>query len=415
MRIGIDCRLWNESGVGRYTRNLVLNLARIDKKNEYVLFILSKNKDEIRSQVQDDPSTSLRLRDSSDSRSSGQAGSNNKFSIINADIRWHTIEEQLKFPHILQRENLDLMHFPYFSVPVFYDKAFVVTIHDLILHHFPTGQASTLPLPIYQFKLSGYKFVIARTAQRASKIITVSNSVKKEIVDHLIVPKSKVEVTYEGVDDALKRKEESVLTLNASPFFLYVGNAYPHKNLERLIEAFKMFLTSHPKRSEGSRSVKKDSSPPAQNDIRFIFVGKEDYFYKRLKQKVRDMDLQNSVVFKEYVSDEELTGLYQNAFALVAPSLMEGFDLPTLEAMTNKCLVLASDIDVHHEICKDAAIYFDPQNINNIEEKMKSVYFNDLNHFSKNRENGLARAKMFSWEKMTRQTIKIYSSALKMQ
>ncbi len=183
MRIGIDARLWNESGVGRYTRNLVLQLQEIDKENEYVLFVLDKDKEEILKQVQND-----------------------KFSLAKADIHWHTIEEQLKFPQILDEENLDLVHFPYFSVPIFYNRPFVVTIHDLILHHFPTGQASTLPFPFYWVKLFGYRFVIFMTAKKSRKILTVSNATKQEIVDHLGVSSEKIVVTYEGIEASLNSK-----------------------------------------------------------------------------------------------------------------------------------------------------------------------------------------------------------------
>src|SRR5690242_4609839 len=128
MRIGIDGRLWNETGVGRYIRNLVWGLQEFDKKNEYVLFIKKGLK------IDD-----LRLK-------------NDPWKVVETEIHWHSLAEQIKFPQILYKENLDLMHFPYFSLPIFYNKPFVVTIHDLIINHFPTGKASTLPYPLYLMK-----------------------------------------------------------------------------------------------------------------------------------------------------------------------------------------------------------------------------------------------------------------------
>ncbi|MBI2430669.1 MAG: glycosyltransferase family 4 protein [Candidatus Levybacteria bacterium] len=360
MRIGIDARLWNESGVGRYIRNLVAQLQILDKKNEYILFVLGKDYVGIKG---------------------------NNWRLVKANIRWHTIEEQLKFPSILYKEKLDLVHFPYFSVPIFYNKPFVVTIHDLILHHFPTGQASTLPMPFYWAKHLGYKFVISQAAKRAKKIIAVSNAAKDEIVDHLHVDLNKVVVTYEGVD-----LPSSKLQLKTRSYFLYVGNAYPHKNLERLIEAF-----------AGIRNQ--------ESGIKLILVGKEDYFYKRLKEKVQKMGLEKKIIFRGEATDEELAGLYKNALALVIPSLMEGFGLPILEAMANKCLVLASDTPAHHEIADDAAIYFNPNNTEDIAEKMKASY-NDTHHYSENIEKGFERSKIFSWEKMAKETLKIYESSI---
>jgi glycosyltransferase involved in cell wall biosynthesis len=392
MRIGLDCRLFSESGVGRYTRNLINQLQNLDYKNDYVLFVRRKDREEILNRVQND-----------------------NFSIVNADIRWHTLEEQLKFPSIITKENLDLMHFPYFSVPIFYNKPFVVTIHDLILHHFPTGLASTLPHWLYKVKLIGYKFVISKIAKKAKKIITVSNATKSEIIDHLKVEEDKVIVTYEGIDDKIRnsnieiRNKSKIINTktSADKYFLYVGNAYPHKNLDRLLEA--LSLLCHPEASaEGSHGILRS----AQNDISLVLVGKEDYFYKRLKGKVKNMNLEKSVKFLGEVSDEELTSLYRNALALVVPSLMEGFGLPALEAMANKCLVLASDIASLREIGSDAAIYFDPYNPKDIAEKMREACFNDLNHFSEKIKRGLERVKMFSWEKMTRETLRVYESCV---
>src|SRR5258708_17511829 len=134
LRIGIDARLWNETGVGRYIRNLVQNLAEIDPYNHYVLFLCKKE------------FHSLSLP-------------GNNFEKRLADFRWHSLEEQYRFPRILAVEKLDLVHFPYFSFPLFYSGKFILTIHDLILHHFPTGKASTRSLLYYQIKLLGYKFL----------------------------------------------------------------------------------------------------------------------------------------------------------------------------------------------------------------------------------------------------------------
>ena len=194
MKIGIDCRLWNETGVGRYIRNLVAQLHILDRVNNYTLFVLTKDYASVVSQM----ANARPLANSS----AGEVG-RGKWRIVRVDIRWHTLGEQVKLPQILNKENLDLVHFPYFSVPIFYNRPFVVTIHDLIINHFPTGKASTLSFPIYNLKLLGYKFVIAQAAKKAKEIITVSSATKKEIVDHLGVDGEKVVVTYEGVDDKI--------------------------------------------------------------------------------------------------------------------------------------------------------------------------------------------------------------------
>jgi glycosyltransferase involved in cell wall biosynthesis len=367
MRIGIDVRLWNETGVGRYIRNLVWQLEKIDKKNEYVLFTYSGiNRSELNIQ-------------------------SNRFKIVETNIHWHTIEEQTQLPKILEKENLNLVHFPYFSVPILYKKPFVITIHDLIINHYPTGKASTLPLPVYYLKHFGYQFVMKQAAKKAQKILTVSEATKSEIVEHLNVSADKITVTYEGVDKKLTANNGQG-TKGKEKYFLYVGNAYPHKNLERLIEVFEKIIKEKPQ-------------------CKLLLVGKEDYFYTRLKEKVLSKHLEDSIVFCRNVSDEELMRLYAGATALITPSLMEGFGLPGLEAMHHGTLVLASDIPVYKEVYQDAAIYFDPLDVVAMHATILKVLDNGET-FTKHIAKGYQLAKNFSWEKMAKETLKVYESSI---
>lgn len=377
LRIGIDARLWNETGVGRYIRNLIKELQRIDIVNEYVLFVLSRDCENVKSQI-----------------------SNHKFQVKTADVHWHTIKEQLEFPKILKKGNLDLMHFPYFSVPVFYNGKFVVTIHDLILHHFPTGKASTLPSFIYWLKHVGYKFVISQAAKKAKMIITVSDATKEMIIKDLNVPKEKIVITYEGIDSRIKIQDSRIKNLYGK-YFLYVGNAYPHKNLERLIKAFSNI--KNPLRLRSGRAI---------SNIKLILVGKEDYFYKRLEEKVKKMDLESKIEFKHNVSDEELSVLYKNALALVLPSFMEGFGLPVLEAMNNGCLIVASDIPVFREIANDIPLYFNPTDTHELSNMLESIAYGRQKDLRERKEKGKIQAKKFSWEKTAKETLKIYQSCL---
>ncbi|MDO8639765.1 MAG: glycosyltransferase family 1 protein [bacterium] len=386
MKIGIDARLWNESGVGRYTRNLVDQLQVLDKKNEYVLFVQSRDHDNIKYHLQ------------------CKQMSNVKWKIVDVDIRWHTLSEQIKFPSILNKENLDLVHFPYFSIPFFYNKPFVVTIHDLIINHFDTGKASTLPSPVYFLKRFGYDLVLKKAINNSRKIIAVSNTTKKEIIDHFKINEDKIIVTYEGVDEEILKAENKELDIS-KPYFLYVGNAYPHKNLERLLEAFRLFC--HPEASaEGSHEILRF----AQNDIRLVLVGKEDYFYKKIKEDIKKNEFGDRVIFYGEANDRELVSLYKNAVALVVPSLMEGFGLPALEAMACGCLVLASEIDSLKEVCVDSAIYFNPFDENDLENKLKLII--NLKNKSVYVKKGIERSKLFSWEKMARETLKVYESCI---
>ena len=366
MRIGIDARLWNQTGVGRYIRNLVLNLQVIDKKNEYVLFAIKEDAKNIKV-------------------------TNPKWKIVIADIRWHSLREQYELPKILNKETLDLVHFPYFSVPILYKKLFVVTIHDLIMQHYPTGKASTLPLPFYRAKKIGYSRVIKNAVKNSEKIIVPLNSVKEDLIKSLRVPSEKIVVTYEGVDTNV-----STTTLqknNMGKYFLYVGNAYPHKNLDRLIKGFELF--------------KKET----EEDVKLILVGKDDFFYQRLERQQNN----SSITFLHDLSDKDLASLYKNAIAFISASVMEGFGLPAIEAISNDCLAILSNIASFREVCGDSAIYFDPLKSESIAKKMGEVYKNGKKHYVLNLQKGKERLKLFSWKKMSEETLKVYEGSISLR
>lgn len=366
MKIGIDCRLWKQTGVGRYTKNIVLNLQKIDASNKYFLFVRSEDYDSIAKHI-----------------------TNPNWKIVKTDIKWHSLSEQLKFPHVLRKEKLDLMHFPYFSVPILYNKPYVVTIHDLIINHFSTGKASTLIYPLYLIKREAYKFVIRKAAKNAKKIITPSNATKQEVMEQLEIAENKIDVAYEASEvkfSDVKLKTETP-EIFAKDYFLYIGNAYPHKNLDRLLKAFK-----------------KIENP----NLKLILVGQKDYFYKQYEVANES----NNVVFYGKATDSELASLYANAIALVAPSLMEGFGLPVLEAMTLKCLVVASDIPAFKEIAGENAIYFNPNDENDIFTKLKDVLENGEKYRQEKIEKAFEKSQQFSWEKAAQQTLNIYESSL---
>lgn len=332
MRIGIDGRLIEETGVGRYIRNLIAELALSDKKNEYVVF--------------------LRLQ---------QFGRftppNSRWRKVLADIPWHSLTEQLSMPGILARQHLDVFHVPYFNIPIFYFGRTIVTIHDLTILHFDTGKASTLPWVFYKLRRLGYYIILWTGLMRAKRIIAVSETTKQDLVSSLGFDPRKIVVTYEGVN--LKKSTEKPII--SGEYFLYVGNAYPHKNLEVLLKT----------------------------GVRVVYAGKDDYFYKRFGIKPMT------------VSDSELANLYQHAKALVFPSLMEGFGLPAIEALSLGCPVICSDIPVFHEILGDKAQYFNPKDSNELANLLKG----------KIPKVTAVIDQKFSWQIMAEQTRQIYESS----
>lgn len=368
MRIGIDCRLWNETGVGRYIRNLVEELNKIDSKNEYILFVLAADKSQV---------TSHKLQDN--------------FTLIIADIRWHSIEEQLLFPQIIREYAVDLMHFPYFSVPITYNQPFVVTIHDLILQHFSTGKASTLPFFLYHAKRIGYTYVINHAIKKSKKIIVPLSAVKQDVIKQFHVEKEKIAVTKEGAVEKNNQLPHIPYPINYKPYFLHVGNVYPHKNCERLVDAFSLIIKEN-------------------EEQKLVFIGKEDYFMQRLKKYVAEKKLEKYIIFTGKVSDDTLFAYYANATALVIPSFMEGFGLPALEAMSQKCLVLASDISSLREVCDEVSLFFDPKNSEDIAKVMRKAIQLPTKERKDLQELGLQQCKQFSWQQMAKETLAIYES-----
>lgn len=366
MRIGIDVRLWNETGVGRYIRNLVTELAHIDVRNEYFLFALKKDIPQIEKMT---------------------VSRKHRWRIIPVKSRWHSLSEQTDFVRTLYKYPLDLMHFPYFSLPVLYRRPFVVTIHDLIIHHFSTGRASTLSLPLYQTKRFFFNRVLRYGLNDSRTIIAPLDCVKDDIINTFHIAKEKIVVTKEGFDTSITNGKKEKQDYQ---YFLYVGNAYPHKNVEKLIQGFKLFKQQ------------------SENTTKLYLVGKNDYFYEQLQKELKnDVD----VVFKHDVTDTELATLYTNAVAFVSASVMEGFGLPPLEAMANSCVPLVSDIPSFHEVCEDAGVYFDQNDHEKIAEAM--LEWMKVSEKDKKRllEQGKKRVTHFSWKKMAEETIAIYEGS----
>ncbi len=375
MNIGIDARFWGPAGkgLGRYTQKLIENLEKIDTDNQYFIFLKKDNFKKYQP-------------------------ANKNFHKILADYRWYTLAEQIKFPWLLKKYKLDLMHFPHFNVPIFYRKNFIVTIHDLILIHFPTVRNSTLSPLVYWMKFIAYKIVIKSAIYRSKKIIAVSQFTKNDILkEYPKVPKKKIVVAYESCEKkrAINFGDgKKILTKYGiiKPYLIYVGNVYPHKNPERLVLAMNL----------ARKKVDR---------LGLVFVGGEDYFYKRLKKFVSQHRIKN-IVFVDYVSDYRLDILFHNALAYIRPSLYEGFELPPLEAMSRGIPVISSRHSCATEILGKATFYFNPKNIKDIARAIVQINDEPILR-EKLIQRGYQQIKKYSWKKMAQKTLNLYKEAVK--
>jgi len=362
-RIGIDARLYFQTGVGVYLRNLLFYLNELISSN-WLIYVYLKKKD-------------IQL-----------VNFNNKnFIKKEADFHWHSFEEQIGFIRLLNQDNLDLVHFTYFSYPIFYKKKFISTIHDLTPLIFKTGKASTGNPLLYQIKHLFLRLVMNCQIRNAITIITPTKSIKTQIVSYYGKKyRDKIVPIYEGVNREIEAvKENFNLDMKfKKKYFIYVGNFYPHKNVDRLVTAFS--------------KIKKD--------CRLILLGPDDFFSKRIFQLINQLKQNHRIFLFANPSNNDLKYFYNHAQALINPSISEGFSLPLVEAAYFNLPILASNIDVFKEVLGDRYTAFNPYDVDDIAVKISN--FSETSQ--KSNYQGLLQK--YSFQKMAEETVEIYKKVL---
>ena len=368
MRIGIDARKLHDFGIGTYIQNLLRELAKIDRQNEYVLF--------------------TRPRDVSVAASLGE-----NFRAVPNRSAHYSIGEQISIPLAVKREHLDLFHAAHYVLPALTPSKTVVTIHDCIHLMFP----EYLPHHL------GYAYARAAlytAAHKSDRIFTVSEQSKRDILKFFKVPPEKIVVTPNAIDERViaPPTEEHVTQTReryqlSHSYLLYVGNIMPHKNLERLIEAF------HLVRTQG------------RSELELLIIGAEISKLQALRRAVHRYDIHRYVRFLGYVPDETLAVLYRLASVFVFPSLYEGFGLPPLEAMASGTPVVTSNVSSLPEVVGDAAILVDPYSAQAIADGILKVLRST--HLRDDlRRRGLKRSQEYSWARSVQRVREIYDEVL---
>jgi glycosyltransferase involved in cell wall biosynthesis len=293
-------------------------------------------------------------------------------------------------------QNVSLLHEPHYVLPSLVPCRAVVTIHDCIHLMFP----QYLP---NRFAHGYARATLWAAARRAERIFTVSETSKADILRYCDVPAERVIVVYNAIDErfaaapdmeAIERVRERY-QLNG-PFALYVGNIKPHKNLERLIDAFDLVRRGGYERLE------------------LLIIGDQISKYPRLRRAVDKHKLHKHVRFLGFVADDTLAALYRLATVFVFPSLYEGFGLPPLEAMASGTPVVTSNRSSLPEVVGDAAVLVDPYSAASIAEGIQKVLSDaDLRRTLSAR--GLARAREFSWESSVRRIHEVYMEVAAMR
>jgi glycosyltransferase involved in cell wall biosynthesis len=368
VRIGIDARKLHDYGIGTYIRNLLRELAKLDQRTEYVLLTKPQHMNVAQT-----------------------LGEN--FRAVPDSSGQYSIAEQISVPFAVRRERLDLFHATHYVLPALTPSKSVVTIHDCI----------HLMFPEYMRHRLGYVYARASlytAVHKSDRIFTVSEQSKRDILKFFNVPPDKIIVTPNAIDDrfSVPPSEEHVVQTReryqlSQSYLLYVGNIKPHKNLERLIEAF------HLVRSQG------------RSELELIIIGDEISKLQSLRRAVHKYDIHRSVRFLGYVPDKTLAVLYRLASVFVFPSLYEGFGLPPLEAMASGTPVVTSNVSSLPEVVGDAAVLVDPYSAEAIADGILAVLRST--HLREDlRARGLERAQEYSWARSVQRVREIYREVL---
>lgn len=379
MKIGIDAR-WifpHISGIGTYTQELIRGLAQIDRENDYILFFDDKARmEKIVEYVQLD------------------LAPNFKRHLLSFGV--FSPMSQFRFPKIIRALDLDIFHSPNYMIPflLFPRQRFgrtrcVVTIHDLIPLLFPQFTPKALKTRLYPI----YKRLMVEVGARADAILTVSESSRRDVIDHLGIPaerRGNVIVVPNGVASEYTPAEKRH---TAEKVILYVGRFDPYKNVPGLIEAF--------------AKVRERIKTP----VRLRIVGPADSRYPEAPARARALGLDPFIVWDGYVSDEGLVAAYQRADVFVLLSLYEGFGLTVLEAMACGTPVVCSICSSLPEVAGTAALLVDPGDSTQAADAIVRVLENpklavDL------REKGVRQAARFTWTQTATLTLKAYEHTM---
>jgi len=358
-RLVIDVRMINSSGIGSYLKNIIptiignFSTVLLGNEKELSSFDWSKN-----------------------------------CQIISFNSKVYSLQEQIKYMSCIP--NAELLWCPHFNVPLFPVKAkkIVSTIHDV--NHLTEITDNS-------FLKKKYATILYNNAiNKSSKVVTVSNFSRSELLKYTKVNATKVEVVHCAVNNLFSQKSDKKSKDLPENYILFVGNLKPHKNLITLLKAYKSL----------SDEIKKN--------YKLVVVGKKKGLItsdKKALDFIKQNNLSSSVYFTGYIVDALVPTIYKNAVLFVFPSHYEGFGLPVLEAMASGTPVISSNAASLKEVGGDSVEYFDPSDENKLKEKI-ALFLRDKDIRNQYIKKGFDRLKLFSWEKSANRHIEIFEKII---
>lgn len=392
MRIGIDCRAilnpekGEVGGVGHYVYQLVRHLLKIDQKNDYVLFFDHRIKRKKLKKF---------------------ARKNVRFSFypffLYSKFVLTSVSHHL-FDALVQKEKLDVLHFPFYPhcPKKFNVKTTVMTVHDL----------SVLRLPNFFSKkdVEKEKNNFSCLLPLVDKIIAVSESTKKDLVEIFKLPSEKIKVIYHGLDERFFKKSDPAEIKEVKKrykikdnYIFFLSPLETRKNVCRLIQAFdkvKKEIKSNP--SKFSNAFQGDPN------LQLVLTGKMQSASQKIRHKIHISPYKNDIILTGYVKPEDLSALFDGAKIFVFPSLYEGFGLPLVEAMAKGVPIITSNLSAMPEIVGEGnAIFINPYRVEEITQAIIELL---IDHSLRKtiKDRGIKRAKEFKWEKTAHETLAVY-------
>lgn len=363
LKIAIDIREAGaeKTGKGWYTYNLVLELLKLDAKNEYILYT------------------------DAEKNPYGKFKNATLRTVQGKSHRWH-----LNVLKDLKTVKPDLFFAPTsYIIPALAPKwlKVIITVHDLVAFLFPgTHNAKAVLIE---------RLTLKRAVKKASHIFVVSENTRKDLLKRFKYPAARVHLVPCAPSDFYREpaKPEDLAKFREKlglpeQFILAVGTLEPRKNFGTLIKSFVLIKSKLP-------------------DSKLVIVGKKGWKYKHIEDRLKEFKLEKDVIFPGYLEAEDLKKIYALATVFVFPSLYEGFGIPPLEAMASGCPVVSSNVASLPEVVGDAGILIDPKNARKIADSVVSLIENDQ---IRNMliERGLRRAEKFSWRASAEAALKVF-------